>query len=189
MAEYYILFGPPGAGKGTQAALMVEKYGFRHVSTGELLRREIKAGTETGIKAGALIDKGSLVPDEMVEKMILSEIESHPEARGFLFDGFPRTTTQAEDLDRMLSARREAVTGVISIMISDEMVKARIRHRAEIEDRKDDMDEKTIQTRIETYHHKTEPLIAYYRKQSKYCEICGEGDIKDIFSRICEIVG
>ena len=187
--KHYILFGPPGAGKGTQAALMVEKFNLRHISTGDLLRREIKAGTELGRQAAALIEKGNLVPDEVVEGMILSELEAHPHVKGFIYDGFPRTVAQAEVLDKLLADRGEAVTAVISIMIDDEMVLSRIKHRALLENRKDDADESIIRTRIANYHAKTEPVIGFYKAQGKYNEINGEGAIDTIFHRICEVVG
>lgn len=136
--KYYILFGPPGAGKGTQASAMVEKYNLCHLSTGELLRKEIAEGTELGKKAKSLIDAGSLVPDEVVEGMIDNAFKSIKGVDGFLLDGFPRTIAQAEALDKMLAAGNEGVTSVISIMIPDEMIKERIRHRATIEGRADD---------------------------------------------------
>lgn len=186
--KYYIMFGPPGAGKGTQAKLLVERFNFRHISTGEVLRKEISAGSELGLKAKALIEKGAFVPDEIVEGIIGREIAGNRDAKGFLFDGFPRTTAQAEALDDILKEYGEEVTGVISIMIDDATVKERIRHRAEIENRKDDMDDATIENRIRTYHEKTEPLIEYYRKRGKYIEIKGEGGIETIFGRICGIV-
>ena len=186
--KYYIMFGPPGAGKGTQAKLMVEKFNLRHISTGEALRKEISAGSELGIKAKALIEKGAFVSDEIVEGIIENEIAGNSGASGFIFDGFPRTTAQAEALDEILAKRGEEVTAVISIMIDGATVKERIRHRAEIENRKDDMDEATIENRIRTYHEKTEPLIGYYKKQNRYMEIKGEGGIEAIFGRICEII-
>lgn len=186
--KHFIIFGPPGAGKGTQAKLMVEKYNFRHLSTGDLLRAEIKAGTELGQKAKVLIDDGNLVPDEMVLGMVKSEIERYPDVYGFIFDGFPRTTTQAFALDAHLEGLGMCVNGVISIIISDDTVKDRIHHRALIEDRKDDMMEDVIQNRINTYHIKTEPLIDYYKKQGKYHEIDGEGTIKEIFAKISLLV-
>jgi len=178
--KYFILFGPPGAGKGTQAGAMVEKYNLKHISTGELLRSEIAAGTELGMKAKALIDAGSLVPDEVVEGMIESKFNTVKDVNGFLLDGFPRTIAQAQALDAMLSARNEAVTGVLSLMIPDEMIKERIAHRAAIEGRADDANIETINNRIKTYHEKTEPLIAYYQEADKYYEVESLGTIEEV---------
>lgn len=182
--KYFILFGPPGAGKGTQATAMTEKYNLRHISTGELLRKEIAAGTELGLKAKALIDAGSLVPDEIVEGMIESEFRSARNIAGFLLDGFPRNTAQAEDLDAMLAKAGEEVTATVSLMIPDETIKERIRHRASIEGRADDANDETISNRIATYHEKTEPLIGYYRNSGKYNEIDGLGTIEEVRSKI-----
>lgn len=182
--KYFILFGPPGAGKGTQATAMTEKYNLRHISTGELLRKEIAAGTELGLKAKALIDAGSLVPDEIVEGMIESEFRSARDIAGFLLDGFPRNTAQAEDLDAMLAKAGEEVTATVSLMIPDETIKERIRHRASIEGRADDANDDTISNRIATYHEKTEPLIGYYRNSGKYNEIDGLGTIEEVRSKI-----
>ena len=182
--KYFILFGPPGAGKGTQATAMTEKYNLRHISTGELLRKEIAAGTELGLKAKALIDAGSLVPDEIVEGMIESEFRSARDIAGFLLDGFPRNTAQAEDLDAMLAKAGEEVTATVSLMIPDETIKERIRHRASIEGRADDANDETISNRIATYHEKTEPLIGYYRNSGKYNEIDGLGTIEEVRSKI-----
>ncbi|MBS7384544.1 MAG: adenylate kinase [Candidatus Egerieousia sp.] len=182
--KYYVLFGPPGAGKGTQANLLVEKYNFHHVSTGDLLREEISKGSDLGKKAKELIDKGNFVDDSIVEEMIKNEIETHPAVRGFLFDGFPRTVAQAEVLDSMLKERGENVEKVISIMIDDNTIFNRIRHRAQVEKRMDDTSDSIIKTRIETYHKKTEPLIDFYKKSNKYCKIDGEGSIEEIFKRV-----
>lgn len=173
--KYYILFGPPGAGKGTQATSLAETYNLKHISTGDLLRGEIAAGTELGKKAKALIDAGSLVPDEVVEGMIESKFNEIKNVDGFLLDGFPRTLAQAAALDKMLEKRGEGLTGVISLMISDELVKVRIAHRAAIEGRADDAKEETINNRIKTYHAQTEPLIDYYKKAGKYHEVDGYG--------------
>ena len=178
--KYYILFGPPGAGKGTQATAMVERYNLRHLSTGELLRKEIAEGTELGLKAKSLIDAGSLVPDEVVEGMIDNAFKTTEGVSGFLLDGFPRTIAQAEALDKMLAASGEEVTSVISIMIPDEMIKERIRHRAAIEGRADDASDETVNNRIRTYHEKTEPLVDFYRKAGKYVEIDGTGTIEEV---------
>ena len=173
--KYFIMFGPPGAGKGTHAAPMVKKYNLKHISTGELLRSEIAAGTELGKQAAALIEKGNLVPDEVVEGMIAQTFAKYPDVNGFLLDGFPRTVAQAMDLDEMLEARDEYVTGVISLMIPDEEIKARIKGRALIEGRADDASDETIANRIKTYHTQTEPLIDYYKAAEKYWEVTVDG--------------
>ena len=186
--KYFILFGPPGAGKGTQAISMVEKYNLRHISTGALLRKEIAAGTELGKKAKALIDAGSLVPDEIVEGMIESEFLTAKDVEGFLLDGFPRNTAQAEDLDAILAKTGNEVTAVVSLMIPDETIRERIRHRAAIEGREDDANEDTISNRIATYHDKTEPIISYYRQTGKYNEIDGLGTIEEVHDKISELM-
>lgn len=186
--KYFILFGPPGAGKGTQAAKMKEKYSLRHISTGDLLRKEIAAGSELGLKAKALIDAGALVPDEIVEGMIESEFNTVKDVAGFLLDGFPRTTAQAASLDKMLAKTSEEVTAVVSIMIPDEMIKERIKHRASIEGRADDANDETIANRIRTYHDKTEPLVDYYKENGKYHEIDGTGTIDEVRAKICDLM-
>lgn len=189
--KYFILFGPPGAGKGTQASAMVEKYNLCHISTGELLRGEISKGTELGLKAKALIDAGELVPDEVVEGMIENKfrtVTGVTGVSGFLLDGFPRTIAQAEALDRMLAKNGEAVTSVVSIMIPDAMIKERIQHRAAIEGRADDAKEETINNRIKTYHEKTEPLVEFYKKAGKYEEIDGTGTIEEVRGRIFKMM-
>lgn len=186
--KYFILFGPPGAGKGTQASAMVEKYNLCHISTGELLRGEIAKGTELGLKAKALIDAGELVPDEVVEGMIENKFKTVTGVSGFLLDGFPRTIAQAEALDKMLEKTGTGVTSVVSIMIPDGMIKERIKHRASIEGRADDARDETIDNRIKTYHEKTEPLIDFYRKAGKYEEIDGTGTIDEVRGRICSLM-
>lgn len=186
--KYYILFGPPGAGKGTQASAMVEKFNLKHISTGQLLRSEIAAGTELGLKAKALIDAGNFVPDEVVQGMIETTFNSVKDVTGFLLDGFPRTISQAQALDKMLSAKGEGVTGVVSIMIPDSEIMSRIKHRATIEGRADDAREDVIQNRIKTYHEKTEPIIGYYREQGKYNEIDGAGSIEEVRARVFNLM-
>ena len=186
--KYYVLFGPPGAGKGTQATAMVEKYNLHHISTGALLRKEIAAGTELGVLAKGLIEKGNLVPDEVVEGMIENEFRSVKDVDGFLLDGFPRTLPQAEALDNILAKTSEQVTATVSIMIPDEMIMERIKGRALKEGRADDASEEIINTRIVTYHSQTEPLIEYYTKAGKYHEIDGTGTIDDVRERIFDVM-
>ena len=186
--KYYILFGPPGAGKGTQATAMVENYNLHHISTGALLRKEIAAGTELGALAKSLIEKGNLVPDRVVVEMIENEFNTVSGVDGFLLDGFPRTIPQAEALDAMLAKRSESVTATVSIMIPDEMVMERIKGRALKEGRADDASEDIINTRIATYHAQTEPLIEYYTNAAKYHEADGVGTIEEIRERIFTIM-
>jgi len=175
--KYYILFGPPGAGKGTHAGSIAEKYNLKHISTGELLRAEIAAGTELGLQAKALIADGQLVPDSVVEGMIETAFDTIKGVNGFLLDGFPRNISQAEDLDKILAARGEKVNAIVSIMISDEKVYERIHHRAEIEGRADDASDETIKNRIATYHSRTEPLIEFYKKAGIYHEVKGDAEL------------
>ena len=173
--KYYILFGPPGAGKGTHAGAIAQKYNLKHISTGELLRAEIAAGTELGKQAKTLIDAGSLVPDSVVEGMIETAFDTVKGVDGFLLDGFPRNLSQAADLDKILEKRGESVTAVAGLMISDEMIRERIKGRAVIEGRADDASDETVNNRIKTYHAQTEPLIEYYKAAGKYWEVNVDG--------------
>ena len=186
--KYYILFGPPGAGKGTQATSLRENFHLCHLSTGELLRGEIAAGTPLGLQAKSLIDAGNLVPDEVVEGMIEARFLSAEGVDGFLLDGFPRTIAQAEALDAMLAKTGEAVTAVVSIMIPDAMIHERIAHRATIEGRADDARPEVVENRIRTYHDKTEPLVDFYKEAEKYNEIDGVGTIEEVRSRIFDLM-
>lgn len=186
--RYYVLFGPPGAGKGTQAKLLKERMGYWHISTGELLRNEIAAGTELGRMAAELIDAGNLVPDEIVEKMIANQFEAHKDVPGFLLDGFPRTIAQAEELDRMLAEKGETVTRVISIHISDEEIFRRIKGRALVENRADDANDDIINNRLKNYHEKTEPLINYYRAQDKYFELNARDEIEENYKLVSALL-
>ena len=186
--KYYILFGPPGAGKGTHAGAIAQKYNLKHLSTGERLRAEIAAGTELGLKAKDLIAAGSLVPDEVVEGMIEARFQSAEGVDGFLLDGFPRTIAQAEALDAMLAKTDEAVTAVVSIMIPDAMIHERIAHRATIEGRADDARPEVVENRIRTYHDKTEPLVGFYKEAEKYNEIDGVGTIEEVRNRIFDLM-
>ena len=173
--KYYILFGPPGAGKGTHAGAIAQKYNLKHISTGELLRAEIAAGTELGRQAKSLIDAGSLVPDAVVEGMIESAFDTVKGVDGFLLDGFPRNLAQAADLDKILEKRGEAVTAVVALMISDETIRTRIKGRAAVEGRADDANDETISNRIRTYHAQTEPLIEYYKAAGNFHEVNVDG--------------
>ena len=186
--KFFVLFGPPGAGKGTQAGAMVERFNLCHLSTGELLRSEIAAGTPLGLQAKSLIEAGSLVPDEVVEGMIEARFKGTEGVDGFLLDGFPRTIAQAEALDAMLAKGNEAVTAVISIMIPDAMIHERISHRAAIEGRADDARPEVVDNRIRTYHEKTEPLVGFYKEAGRYHEIDGVGTIEEVRSRIFEVM-
>ncbi|MBO4263373.1 MAG: adenylate kinase [Bacteroidales bacterium] len=183
--KYYVLFGPPGAGKGTHAVAIADKYHLKHISTGELLRAEIAAGTQLGKQAKALIDAGSLVPDSVVEGMIASAFDTIKGYDGFLLDGFPRTIAQAQALDRILQERGETLEAVISIMIPDEVIYERIARRAQQEGRADDTSKEVIAHRIETYHTQTEPLIGFYRNAGKYHEVAGHpGTIEENRNRV-----
>ncbi len=182
--KYFVLFGPPGAGKGTQAGAMVERYNLCHLSTGELLRSEIAAGTPLGMQAKALIEGGNLVPDEVVEGMIEAKFQSVKDVDGFLLDGFPRTLAQADALKDMLAKMGQSVTACVSIMIPDSLIHERIAHRAALEGRADDARDEVVSNRIQTYHAKTEPLINYYKKAGLYKEIDGVGTIEEVRKRI-----
>lgn len=182
--KYFVLFGPPGAGKGTQAGALVERYNLCHLSTGELLRSEIAAGTPLGMQAKALIEGGNLVPDEVVEGMIEAKFQSVKGVDGFLLDGFPRTLAQADALKAMLAKMGQSVTACVSIMIPDSLIHERIAHRAALEGRADDARDEVVTNRIQTYHAKTEPLINYYKEAGLYKEIDGVGTIEEVRERI-----
>ena len=187
--KYYILFGPPGAGKGTHAGAIAEKYNLKHISTGELLRAEIAAGSKLGMEAKTLIDAGSLVPDSVVEGMIENAFNTIKGVDGFLLDGFPRNLSQAKDLDAILAKRGEKVTAVISLMIDDDVIRQRNAHRAAIEGRADDASDAVITNRIKTYHAQTEPLIEFYKNAGKYYECDGnKGTIEDNRNRVLALV-
>lgn len=179
-----VLFGPPGAGKGTQSKLMVEKYQLIHLSTGDLLRSEIQAGTELGKKAKLLMDEGKLVPDEVVIGMISNKLEANKEARGFIFDGFPRTKEQAVALDKLLTAHEESISVMISMAVPERELIDRLLERGKESGRPDDQNEEVIQGRLTVYKEQTEVVKDYYAAQSKASEIDGLGSIEDVFARI-----
>lgn len=186
--KYYILFGPPGAGKGTQAGAIAQKYNLRHISTGALLRAQIAAGTQLGMEAKKLIEAGNFVPDAVVEGMLADVFATTTDVQGFLLDGFPRNLQQAKDLDAIVAKQGEQVNKVLSIMIPDTLVAERISHRAHIEGRADDADPAVIQNRIATYHKQTEPLIEYYKAQGKYQQVDGVGTIEEVKERLSALM-
>ena len=183
-----ILFGPPGAGKGTQSAYLVEQYGLVHLSTGDIFRANIKGGTELGQLAQSYMNQGQLVPDDVTIRMLESEVDKHPEAKGFIFDGFPRTTAQAEALDVFLNGRETPVSCMLALDVAEEELKTRLLARAETSGRPDDADPAVIQKRIDVYNAETAPVAEHYRGQGKYHGIAGMGSIEDIFARLRDAI-
>ena len=179
-----ILFGPPGCGKGTQSDKLVEKYGLVHISTGNLLREEIRMETPLGLEAKSFMDKGQLVPDEVVIGIVDSFFDKHRDARGFLFDGFPRTVAQAEALDRLLEFKDTEIHRVVILDVDEEELIKRLINRGKTSDRSDDLDEKVLRNRQSVYKRETLPVAAYYSKAKKVSHIDGMGGIDEIFSRI-----
>ncbi|MGZ5218887.1 MAG: adenylate kinase [Chitinophagaceae bacterium] len=179
-----ILFGPPGSGKGTQSEKLVEKYGLIHLSTGDLLRKERKLKTPLGLEAQQFIDKGQLVPDEVVIGMISSALDENLEARGFLFDGFPRTVAQAEALDKLLELKKSEIGVVLFLEVDEDELIKRLVHRGKTSGRTDDSDEYIQRKRQEVYKNETLPVAAYYSKLKKVVTINGMGNIEEIFSRL-----
>lgn len=180
-----VLFGPPGAGKGTQSAMLIEKYKLIHLSTGDILRSEIAAGTKLGLEAKSLIDQGMLVPDTVVIGMIESKLDANPDAQGFIFDGFPRTVAQARALDTLLTDRATGITVMLALEVDDEELTKRLLSRGKVSGRSDDQDPTIIENRIKEYNNKTAPLKDYYREQGKLRVINGVGSIDDIFNTLC----
>lgn len=182
-----VIFGPPGCGKGTQSAKLVEKYKLVHLSTGDVIRKEIKSGSEFGMQLKSIVEKGELVPYEMIIKILKISLDNNRNASGFIFDGFPRTIDQAKDLDEILAQDGNSISIVVSLCIHDEKVVERLLNRAKIEGRKDDTEE-VIKNRLKVYKEQTCPLIDFYRKQGKYVEVEGDCGIDDIFCQISKIV-
>ena len=183
-----VLFGPPGAGKGTQSAHLVNHYKLIHLSTGDLLRSEIPEGTKLGLEAKHLMDQGLLVPDEVVIGMIRSKLENNPSANGFIFDGFPRTSPQAEALDSLLTEVGTEITSMLALKVDDEELVARLLNRGTHSGRSDDQDVSIIAKRINEYNAKTAPVAAHYNTQNKYKEIHGIGTVEDIFNALCKAI-
>jgi adenylate kinase len=179
-----ILFGPPGSGKGTQSEKLVEKYGLIHLSTGDLLRKERQLKTPLGIEAQQFIDKGQLVPDEVVIGMISSALDHNPDARGFLFDGFPRTEAQAEALDKLLALKKSEIGLVLFLEVNEDELIKRLVHRGKTSGRTDDADEAVQRKRQEVYKNETLPVASHYSKAKKVVNVNGIGEIDDIFSKL-----
>jgi len=183
-----VLFGPPGAGKGTQAERLTKKYNLVHLSTGDIFRSNIKGETELGKLAKTYMDAGNLVPDEVTIKMLEAEVDARPEAKGFIFDGFPRTEPQAKALDSFLEFKEASITLMLALIVNDEELKERLMKRAETSGRSDDADPEIIKNRIEVYKKETAPVADYYRKQHKLAEIDGVGSIDEISERLFDAV-
>lgn len=183
-----VLFGPPGAGKGTQAEVLKEKYNLVHISTGDVFRYNIKNATELGTLAKSYMDKGHLVPDEVTIKMLNAEVEKNPEANGFIFDGFPRTEAQAEALSKLMDEKNSQIDAMIALEVDDEVLVQRLLERGKTSGRKDDANEDVIRNRIKVYYDETAILKDYYLKQDKYHGINGVGSIEDITARLSEAI-
>lgn len=183
-----ILFGPPGSGKGTQSERLIEKYRFKHLSTGDLLRQEIAMQTPLGMEAKSFMDKGQLVPDEVVIGMISTALETHKDVTGFLFDGFPRTTAQAEALDKLLDFNKTGIGVVVALHVPEEELISRMVSRAKTSGRSDDADENVQRKRLEVYTRDTLPVAGHYDGYKKVVNIEGVGTVEEIFNKICAVI-
>ena len=179
-----ILFGPPGSGKGTQSERLISKYGLKHLSTGDILRNEIANQSPLGLAAQSYMDKGHLVPDEVVIEMISSALDNNPQAHGFLFDGFPRTTAQAEALDKLLTQKGTSIAIVLALQVSQLELVKRLLNRGLTSGRSDDVNEEIIAARIGEYEKKTAAVADHYRKYDKVVYVHGEGDVDEIFGSL-----
>ncbi len=183
-----VLFGPPGAGKGTQSEMLIKEYQLVHLATGDIFRFNIKNGTELGKLAQGYMDQGKLVPDEVTIKMLNAEVEKHPEARGFIFDGFPRTNPQAEALDKLLESKGTAITCMLALEVPEEELKQRLLKRAEVSGRADDANIEVIENRIAVYNKETAPVKSYFDKQNKLSLINGTGSVESITERLFQAI-
>lgn len=181
-----VLFGPPGAGKGTQAELLQKKYGLLHLSTGEAIRENIAKGTALGLQAQTQMAGGGLASDQLVCGIVADYVAQHTSGNGVIFDGFPRTTAQAQEFDKIMSQKGLSVTAMIAMEIPDQTIITRITERAKISGRVDDQDPKIIQNRIDTYKAQTAIVADFYKTQGKYFEIDGNGSIDSVFALLCE---
>ena len=183
-----VLFGPPGAGKGTQSQNLISKYGLHHLSTGDILRAEITNGTSLGLEAKKLMDQGLLVPDEVVIGMISNKLDANKEAKGFIFDGFPRTVAQAEALDNLLTSKNVGISAMIALEVDKVELEKRLLLRGKDSGRPDDQNSEIIKKRIEEYVSKTAVVASYYAAQDKFHSVNGIGSIGDIFEKISEVI-
>ena len=183
-----VLFGPPGAGKGTQSEKLIEKYNLKHLSTGDILRAAIKNQTPLGLEAKKIIDKGGLVPDETVIGLISKELDEHKDAKGFIFDGFPRTTIQAEELDKMLASKGLHINLMMALEVSHEELIKRLLNRGLQSTRPDDQNVEVIENRIKIYNDYTMVVAEHYKAQGKFRAIQGMGTIDEIFERLCNSI-
>lgn len=181
-----VLFGPPGAGKGTQAEKLIKKYGFNHISTGEVIRDQIRKGTELGLSVQSYIEKGLLAPDELVINIIADYVASHKDAKGNIFDGFPRTTVQAEAFDKIMNSNGIPVSVMLSLEVPDEELVKRLLLRGKESGRADDSNESVIRNRINVYKAQTAVVADYYKSQGKFRAVNGLGTIDEIFDRLCK---
>lgn len=183
-----VLFGPPGAGKGTQSQKLIQKYSLIHLSTGDLLRSEIANGTDLGLKAKSLMDAGLLVPDEVVIGMIDNKIKENPQSNGFIFDGFPRTVPQAQALDLLLEKKNSPVKCMVALEVEEQELIKRLLLRGATSGRPDDQNETLIAQRVKEYNSKTAPVAEYYKAQNKFSSVYGIGEMDEIFASICQAV-
>lgn len=181
-----ILFGPPGSGKGTQSEKLIAKYGFKHLSTGDLLRAEIAQKTQLGLEAQSYMEKGQLVPDAVVIGMIDAAVDNNLQVAGFLFDGFPRTTAQAEALDKLLVSKNTEIALVLFLQVPEEELLARMINRAKTSGRADDADENVQRKRLLVYKNETLPVAAHYGQFQKVKEVEGVGSVDEIFGNLCK---
>ena len=184
-----VLFGPPGAGKGTQSTFLIDRYKLVHLSTGDLLRAEIKAESELGLQAKELMDRGELVADHIVIGMIRNAMEANLDAHGFIFDGFPRTKAQAVALDEMLASKNEPITRMLALEVPEAELVQRLLGRGATSGRSDDRDESVIRNRIREYEQKTAPLKDHYAAQGKFTASDGVGSVADITARLVKAIG
>lgn len=180
-----ILFGPPGSGKGTQSEKLIAAYGLKHLSTGDILRSEIAKQTALGLEAKSIMDRGQLVPDAVVVGMIRSALDANPQAKGFLFDGFPRTVAQSEALDQLLNDKHTEIGVVLALEVSEEELVQRLLNRGLTSQRTDDMNEAVIRARIIEYQDKTMVVSDYYSRFNKVVKVKGEGSVDEIFASLC----